>query len=235
MMINGVTPWFIMEKPKQKWMIYGYPHFRNHPPYGFKVAADGSMMESMKISAMMKQRLQWATHNDFLMRILLNRAWEAGIRSLFVCKHSQRRNCLARGTSACLSMKYHVSCSLKPVLQDAPVKIIYLETLKKKQNKNQPSCGNFPPTLESVYTMPKNARPPWPKSQTTAIPRTSLLQVISFCLHDLAGFPRSPWQITTAEGHHGRNAPFLPPLLQINAICFSVKCQFLMDLMSWRG
>ena len=186
---------------------------------------------------MMKQRLQWATHNDFLMRILLNRAWEAGIRSLFVCKHSQRRNCLARGTSACLSMKYHVSCSLKPVLQDAPVKIIYLETLKKNRTKTSQVVATSRPHLKVCTPGPKMLDLPTKitKSQATAIPRTSLLQVISFCLHDLAGFPRSPWQITTAEGHHGRNAPFLPPLLQINAICFSVKCQFLMDLMSWRG
>jgi hypothetical protein len=80
----------------------------------------------------------------------------------------------------------------------------------------------------SVYTGPNPKQQPFPGPPSYS--RWSLFVSTTWLV-----FQRSPWQITTAEGHHGRNAPFLPPLLQINAICFSVKCQFLMELMSWRG
>ena len=50
-----------------------------------------------------------ATHHDFLMRILLNLACEAGIRWLFVCKHRQRVEILWH---ICTSVYgWHGSCS----------------------------------------------------------------------------------------------------------------------------
>ena len=91
---------------------------------------------------------------------------------------------------------------------------------------NIPKMGHLPTPAKSQAN-PKQQPFPGPPSYS----RWSL-----FVSTILLVFQRSPWQDFFCGGpKNGRNAPFLPPLLQINAICFSVKCPFLMELMSWRG